>query len=217
MIYRKYLKRLLDVALSLPAILFLSPVFVLIAAAIKWDTRGPVLFRQVRYGRNKRLFIIYKFRTMYAYADHNVPANRLQNAERMTTRVGRFLRRSSLDELPQLFNILFGQMSFVGPRPVIRQEADLIVERDRDGANAVLPGLTGWAQVNGRANVVPLEKARLDGEYVKRMSFLFDCRCVYKTFSVMWNTHEDVGERLGDDGAEGKVRERIGQHCHIQQ
>lgn len=217
MIYRKYVKRLLDVAMAFFAILILSPVFIVMGIIIRCDSDGPVFFRQVRYGRDKKLFHIYKFRTMYAYARHDLPSSRVANVDRMTTKTGRFLRRSGLDELPQLVNILAGQMSFVGPRPVIRQEASLIVERDRYGANSVTPGLTGWAQVNGRDSVTPIEKARLDGEYVQKMSFLFDCKCILMTFSTLRNPHMVAADRNEDDGAEEQVREGIGQHCHIQQ
>jgi len=158
-----------------------------------------VLFRQKRVGQGKRHFMIYKFRTMRTDAPKDQPTHLLQDPNAYITPVGRFLRRSSLDELPQLMNILKGEMAVVGPRPALWNQFDLIAERDRYGANDVRPGLTGWAQINGR-DELPIEvKARLDGEYVKRMSFGFDLRCILGTVVKVLRS-EDVVEGARDEG-----------------
>ena len=176
-----HVKRILDFLLSLLAIVVLSPVLLVISVVIRVTSPGPVLFRQKRVGQGKRHFMIYKFRTMRTDAPKDQPTHLLQDPNAYITPVGRFLRRSSLDELPQLMNILKGEMAVVGPRPALWNQFDLIAERDRYGANDVRPGLTGWAQINGR-DELPIEvKARLDGEYVKRMSFGFDLRCILGT------------------------------------
>ena len=177
-----HIKRALDIVSSLFALILLFPVFLIIALVIKLTSPGPVFFTQTRVGLHKKHFRIYKFRTMSTDAPRNMPTHQLRNAYRFITPVGRFLRLSSLDELPQLINILKGEMSVVGPRPVVWKEFDLIAERDKYHANDVLPGLTGWAQINGRDTIPVDVKARLDGEYVARMSFLFDLRCVLGTF-----------------------------------
>ena len=180
------IKRGLDALLSLLAIAVLSPLLIGLAVAVKTSSPGPVFFRQKRVGRGKTHFMIYKFRTMRTDAPKDQPTHLLENPEAYITPVGRFLRRHSLDELPQLFNILKGEMAVVGPRPALWNQYDLIAERDKYGANDVIPGLTGWAQVNGRDELPIEEKARLDGEYVKRISFAFDCKCFFKTiFSVL--------------------------------
>ena len=176
-----YLKRALDFILSLIALIVLSPVLLVIAAAIKATSPGPVFFKQKRVGLKKTHFMIYKFRTMRTDAPKDAPTHLLQNAQSFITPVGRFLRASSLDALPQLLHILKGEMSIVGPRPALWNQFDLIAERDRYRANDVLPGLTGWAQINGRDELPIDVKARLDGEYVSRMSFVFDVRCILGT------------------------------------
>ena len=181
-----YVKRALDFVLSLAALILLSPVMLIIAIIIRATSPGPVLFRQKRVGLRCSHFMIYKFRTMRTDAPKDAPTHLLQNAESFITPVGRFLRASSLDELPQLINILRGEMAVVGPRPVLWNQYDLIAAREAVGANGVLPGLTGWAQINGRDELPIDVKARLDGEYVRRMSFLFDLRCIFGTvFSVL--------------------------------
>ena len=162
--YAKILKRMLDVILSFMAILLLALPMLLIALVIRIDSKGPALFRQKRVGKGKKLFTILKFRTMQHDAPHETPTPQMQEASRWTTRVGGFLRRTSLDELPQLFNILVGQMSFVGPRPALWNEFELIEARDANGANALRPGLTGWAQINGRNRLDPVKKVEYDGE-----------------------------------------------------
>lgn len=179
--YVHFFKRLIDIVLSLLGIVLLSPLLLLIALLIKLDSKGPVLFRQKRVGKNKKYFNILKFRTMKADAPHDTPTHLMKDPEAYHTRIGKLLRRTSLDELPQLFNILVGQMSIIGPRPALWNQDDLIAARDLYHANDVLPGLTGWAQINGRDELEIDEKARLDGEYAARISFIFDCKCFFGT------------------------------------
>ena len=174
-------KRLVDIALSIVGIVILSPVFLILVVAIKLDSRGPVLFRQKRVGIHKSHFYILKFRTMRIDTPTDTPTHLLDNPEQHITRVGKFLRRTSLDELPQIINILKGEMSFIGPRPALWNQYDLLEERDRYGANDVVPGLTGWAQINGRDELPIDEKARLDGEYVSRFGIAIDVRCFFAT------------------------------------
>lgn len=179
-------KRLLGFILALVACIVLIPVFLCIMGAIKIESRGPVFFKQKRVGLKKSHFNILKFRTMYIETPQDTPTHLLADPDVYITRVGKFLRKTSLDELPQLFNILKGEMSFVGPRPALWNQYDLIDERDKYKANDTLPGLTGWAQINGR-DELPIEvKAKLDGDYVQRMGILMDSRCFIATvFSVL--------------------------------
>ena len=189
----KYVKRGLDVLLSLAGIIVLAVPMLVIAVAVKLDSPGPALFRQRRVGIHKTYFEILKFRTMRTDTPHDAPTHQLQGASTYITKVGAFLRKTSLDELPQLFNILLGQMSVVGPRPALWNQEDLLAERDRYGANDVRPGLTGWAQINGRDELPIPVKARFDGEYVERISFAFDCKCFFGTiFKVL--RHDGVVE-----------------------
>lgn len=181
MIYRRYVKRALDIVCAAAGILVLSPLLAALAVWVRLDSAGPVLFRQKRVGKDKTLFCILKFRTMYADTPKDVPTHLLQNPEAMITRSGRFLRRTSLDELPQLFNILAGQMSVVGPRPALWNQDDLVAERDKYGANALVPGLTGWAQANGRDELPIPVKASLDGYYAQHISFGLDVKILLKT------------------------------------
>ena len=181
--YQKFWKRVLDVVLSGCAIVVLSPVFLILVIAIKVDDPGPVFFRQKRVGIHKSHFHILKFRTMKVSTPKDVPTHLLENPQQYITRVGGFLRKTSLDELPQIFQIFTGEMSIIGPRPALWNQFDLIAERDRYGANDVRPGLTGWAQINGRDELPIDVKARLDGEYVEKLSFLFDCRCFFGTIT----------------------------------
>ena len=191
--YLKFGKRLLDLILSGCAIVVLSPVYLLIAITIKLDDPGPVFFRQKRVGIHKTHFEILKFRTMKCSTPKDVPTHLLENPEQYITRVGKVLRKTSLDELPQIFQIFTGKMSIIGPRPALWNQFDLIAERDKYGANDVRPGLTGWAQINGRDELEIPVKARLDGEYVQNLSFLFDCRCFFGTiFKVL--RHDGVVE-----------------------
>ena len=179
--YQKFGKRFLDIVLSACGIIVLAPVFLVIAIAIRVDDPGPVFFRQKRVGIHKTHFQIMKFRTMRMDAPRDVPTHLLENPEACITRVGRILRKTSVDELPQIFQILTGEMSTIGPRPTLWNQFDLIEERDKYGANDVRPGLTGWAQINGRDELPIDVKARLDGEYVQKMSFSFDCKCFFGT------------------------------------
>ncbi|MDO5151995.1 MAG: sugar transferase [Eubacteriales bacterium] len=191
--YRKFGKRLLDIILSGCGIVILAPVYLIIAAAIKLDDPGPVFFRQKRVGIHKTHFQILKFRTMKMETPKDMPTHLLDHPEQYITRVGRLLRKASLDELPQIFQIFTGQMSIIGPRPALWNQFDLIAERDKYGANDVRPGLTGWAQINGRDELSIDVKARFDGEYVEKMSFLFDCKCFFGTIvSVL--KHDGVVE-----------------------
>ena len=189
----KIVKRLLDFIVSLFAIIALSPVFVITSIAIKADSKGPVLFVQKRVGKDKKNFNMYKFRSMRTDTPHDMPTHLLNNPDAFITKVGKFLRKSSLDELPQLFNILKGDMSVVGPRPALWNQDDLIAERDKYNANSIRPGLTGWAQVNGRDELEIDVKAKFDGEYVEKMSLLFDIKCIFNT-ALQVIKHEGVVE-----------------------
>ena len=179
--YRKFGKRLVDILLSGIALIPLSVVYLILAIAIKMDDPGPVFFRQKRVGLHKTHFEIMKFRTMKMETPRDMPTHLLKNPEQYITRVGGFLRKYSLDELPQILQIFTGKMSIVGPRPALWNQFDLIEERDKYGANDVRPGLTGWAQINGRDELPIDVKARLDGEYVQKMGFLFDIKCMLGT------------------------------------
>ncbi|WP_080843896.1 sugar transferase [Cytobacillus gottheilii] len=174
-------KRLIDIILSLIGIIVLSPIFLILIIAIKIDSRGPVLFKQKRVGINKTHFNILKFRTMRIDTPKDTPTHLLSNPEQYITKMGKFLRKTSLDELPQIWNIFVGQMSIIGPRPALWNQYDLIAERDKYGANDVPPGLTGWAQINGR-DELPIEiKAKLDGEYVEMINPWMDVKCFFGT------------------------------------
>ena len=191
--YQKFGKRALDVVLSGCGIVVLAPVYLILAAAIKIDDPGPVFFRQKRVGIHKTHFNIMKFRTMKMETPRDMPTHLLENPEQYITRVGKILRKTSLDELPQIFQIFTGEMSIIGPRPALWNQFDLIEERDKYGANDVRPGLTGWAQINGRDELPIDVKARFDGEYVQNMSFAFDCKCFFGTIvSVL--KHDGVVE-----------------------
>lgn len=184
--YIRYIKRILDIVLSFVGLILSSWLFLIIIAAIEIDDPGPVFFTQKRVGIRKKHFNLYKFRSMKMSTPHDTPTHLLENPDQYITRVGRFLRKTSLDEIPQLINILKNDMSVIGPRPALWNQYDLLEERDRYGANDIKPGLSGWAQICGRDELEILDKARLDGEYVRNMSFLFDCRCFFGTaFSVL--------------------------------
>ena len=180
-IYKKHLKRVIDVFIALIGIIILFPLFLVLILAIKIDSKGPIFFIQRRVGKDKRHFNILKFRTMRMDTPHDTPTHLLYNPDRWITKVGMFLRKTSLDELPQLINILIGQMAIVGPRPALWNQYDLIEERDKYNANNVRPGLTGWAQINGRDKLKIEDKARMDGEYVENISFVFDFKCILRT------------------------------------
>ena len=179
--YKKFGKRLLDLVLSGCAIVVLFPVLLILMIAIKLDSPGPVFFRQKRVGIHKTHFGILKFRTMRIDTPRDCPTHLLENPQQWITRVGGFLRKTSLDELPQIFNIFAGHMSIIGPRPALWNQFDLIEERDKYGANDVMPGLTGWAQINGRDELPIDVKAKLDGEYVEKQSLAFDIKCFVGT------------------------------------
>ena len=175
------IKRLGDIILSSIGMMILSPIFLALFILIKLDSRGSAFFRQKRVGIHKTYFYMLKFRTMKINTPKDIPTHQLENPEQYITRAGRFLRKTSLDELPQIFHIFTGKMSIIGPRPALWNQYDLIEEREKYGANDIRPGLTGWAQVNGRDELPIHIKARFDGEYVKNMSFLFDCKCFFMT------------------------------------
>jgi O-antigen biosynthesis protein WbqP len=192
-------KRTLDFICSLLALIVLSPLFLILIIAIKIDSKGPVLFKQKRVGIHKTHFNILKFRTMRVDTPNDIPTHQLKNPGQYITKVGQFLRKTSLDELPQIWNIFVGQMSVIGPRPALWNQYDLIEERDKFGANDVPVGLTGWAQINGRDELPIKEKAKLDGEYVNNIGPLMDMRCFFGTiFSVL----KSDGVREGGTGSE---------------
>lgn len=176
-----FFKRVLDFILALVGLIILSPVFLMLVIFIKLDSKGPILFKQKRVGIHKTHFEILKFRTMKIDTPKDMPTHMLANPEKYITRVGKFLRKTSLDELPQIINILKGEMSIIGPRPALWNQYDLIAERDKYGANDILPGLTGWAQVHGRDELEIEEKAKLDGYYVKHLGFKLDVQCFFLT------------------------------------
>ena len=191
--YRTRIKRLLDIFLSACGILCLSWLLLLLAVAIKLDSPGPVFFRQKRVGIGKRHFQILKFRTMRIDCPHDMPTHLLHDPEQYITRMGRFLRKTSLDELPQLWNILVGDMAVIGPRPALGNQYDLLAERDKYVAHDVRPGLTGWAQIHGRDELEIAEKAKLDGWYVEHISFLLDVKCFFGTITAVLK-HDGVVE-----------------------
>lgn len=195
-------KRILDVIISAVALIVLLPVFVVIALVIRLDSKGSVFFLQKRAGRGDKTFRMVKFRTMRVDTPHDTATHLLKNADSYITRVGAFLRKTSLDELPQLWNIVVGDMSLVGPRPALWNQADLLKARRRFGAADVRPGLTGWAQINGRDELPIEQKARLDGEYVRRMSFGFDLRCILGTISAV------IHRRGVVEGGTGAMQEK---------
>ena len=212
LLYKPIFKRVIDIVLSGLAIVVLIPLWIVLIIAIKIDSKGPVLFKQKRVGIHKKTFTIIKFRTMRIDAPHDMPTHMLENPEAFMTKFQRFMRKSSLDELPQLGCIFIGKMSIIGPRPVLWNQDDLIAERDKYGANDVKPGLTGWAQINGRDELEIPVKAKLDGEYVEKQSFLFDCKCFFGTiFSVLRHDgvveggtgelHKEQKQQLSEEGA----------------
>ena len=181
MMYRKFFKRFIDIALSFCGLVVLAVPMVIFAIIVKLDSKGPVLFWQERVGLHKETFMMPKFRSMYTETPGDMPTHLLSDPDRWITPVGKVYRKLSIDELPQIWCILTGKMSIIGPRPALWNQYDLIEERDKYGANDVRPGLTGWAQINGRDELEIPVKAKLDGEYVEKMSFLFDCKCFFGT------------------------------------
>ena len=191
--YKKIIKRLLDIILSLIGLIVTAIPMAIVALVIKREDPGPSVFKQKRFGIHKSFFTLYKFRSMKLSTPHDVPTHQLENPDQYLLKSGKFIRKFSLDELPQLLNIFKGDMSVVGPRPALWNQDDLIAERDKYGANDVKPGLTGWAQINGRDELEIPVKAKLDGEYAQKQSFLFDCRCFFGTFLKVLK-HEGVVE-----------------------
>lgn len=187
-LYDRYIKRMIDIFLSGAGLIVLFPFFVAISIAIKIDDSGPILFMQKRIGKNKKYFNLHKFRTMKMSTPHDVPTHMLDNPEQYITQVGRWMRRTSIDELPQIWDIFVGNMSIIGPRPALWNQDVLVAERDRYNANNLKPGLTGWAQINGRDELDIATKAMMDGEYVVKESFLFDCCCFWRTFSSVFKS-----------------------------
>ena len=196
------IKRLIDLVLSVCGLIVLSPLLIAIVIAIKLDSKGPVIFKQKRVGKNKTYFNIWKFRTMRTDAPKDMPTHLLSSPDAYITKIGKFLRQTSLDELPQILQIVVGKMAIIGPRPALWNQYDLIEERDKYGANDITPGLTGWAQVNGRDELEIPVKAKLDGEYVEKMGFIMDCKCFIMTiFSVA--RHDGVVE-----GGTGSIKDK---------
>ncbi|WP_364150249.1 sugar transferase [Paenibacillus sp. LPE1-1-1.1] len=191
-----------DIVLSFIAMIILSPLLIVVSVLIKMDSKGPVFFKQKRIGKNKRHFYILKFRTMRIGTPKDTPTHMLQDPNAFITKLGQFLRKSSLDELPQIINILKGEMSIIGPRPALWNQYDLIAERDKYGANDILPGLTGWAQINGR-DELPIEvKAKLDGEYVDKIGLWMDVKCFFGTILSVVRRDGVV------EGESGKIRDK---------
>ncbi|MBQ2944225.1 MAG: sugar transferase [Ruminococcus sp.] len=191
--YKRCIKRILDIIISTIAILFLILPMLIVAIIIKIDSPGPILFKQRRIGLHKKEFVMLKFRSMPVSAPSNVATHLLDIGTIELTKFQKLIRKYSIDELPQFFNIWLGQISLVGPRPALYNQDDLVAERDKYGANDVKPGLTGWAQINGRDELAIPVKARYDGEYVENLSFIFDCKCFFGTFKSVVN-HDGVVE-----------------------
>ena len=189
----KRIKRIIDITLAFIGLIILLPVFIILIIAIKVDSKGPVLFRQKRVGKYKKHFNILKLRTMSSDTPKDIPTHLLSNPDQYITKVGKFLRKTSMDELPQIINIIKGEMSIIGPRPALWNQYDLIEERDIYGANDIRPGLTGWAQIRGRDELKIQDKAKLDGDYIKRMGFIFDSKCFIGTITSIIR-HEGVVE-----------------------
>ena len=182
----KYIKRIMDIALSLIGLIALSPLFLMLFFILFFDLGFPVIFKQKRFGKNNKMFYIIKFRTLYKNAPKDVPTDEFKDVDKYLSKISKIIRKLSLDELPQLYNILIGEMSIVGPRPALWNQTNLVSLREKYNANGVKPGLTGWAQINGRDNLLDEEKAKYDGYYVENISFLFDLKIFIKTFKVIF-------------------------------
>ena len=204
--YKKFVKRLIDIILSFLGLVILAIPMVILAVIVKLDSKGPVLFWQKRVGLHKETFMMPKFRSMYTETPSDMPTHLLNDPSRWITPVGKIYRKLSIDELPQIFCILTGKMSIIGPRPALWNQFDLIEERDKYGANDIRPGLTGWAQINGRDELEIPVKAKLDGEYVDKMSFLFDCKCFFGTILAVLR-HDGVVE--GGTGAMKDEKDKV--------
>lgn len=206
--YKSFFKRLIDLVLSFVGILVLALPMLILALIIKIDDPGPVFFKQKRVGKGKTYFSLLKFRSMKMSTPHDMPTHMLENPEQYITKVGKILRKTSLDELPQIFNIFVGQMSIIGPRPALWNQEDLLAERDKYGANDIMPGLTGWAQINGRDELEIDVKAKFDGEYVEKMSFLFDCKCFFGTILNVLKSDGVVEGGTGEMKREAEKEEK---------
>ena len=204
--YKKFGKRLIDIVLSFTGLVVLAVPMVIFAIIVKLDSKGPILFWQKRVGLHKETFMMPKFRSMYTETPSDMPTHLLNDPSRWITPVGKVYRKLSIDELPQIWCILTGKMSIIGPRPALWNQFDLIEERDKYGANDVRPGLTGWAQINGRDELEIPVKAKLDGEYVEKMSFLFDCKCFFGTILAVLR-HDGVVE--GGTGAMQEEKDTV--------
>lgn len=209
-IYQKAIKRFIDIILSLIGIVVLAIPMAIFALIIRIEDPGPVIFRQKRVGLHKSYFNVLKFRSMKMSTPHDMPTHMLENPDQYILKCGRWMRKMSIDELPQLFNIFVGEMSIIGPRPALWNQYDLIAERDKYGANDVKPGLTGWAQINGRDELEIADKARLDGEYVEKMSFAFDCKCFFGTIKSVLRHDGVVEGGTGEMKREEQERETVG-------
>lgn len=207
-VYNRFCKRIIDIICSLIAIIVLSIIYLPICVIIKITSPGPVFFKQKRVGKNKTYFNILKFRTMRVDTPKDCPTHMLENPDQYITKVGGFLRKTSLDELPQIFNIFKGDMSIIGPRPALWNQDDLIAERDKYNANEAKPGLTGWAQINGRDEIPIPVKARLDGEYVDNISFSFDLKCLFLTVVSVFKS-DGVVEGGTGQMTESEIQEKV--------
>ncbi len=203
--YSKFLKRFIDIVLSGIGLLVLAIPMLIVAIIIRCEDPGPVIFKQKRVGKNKKLFSLYKFRSMKMNTPHDMPTHMLENPEQYILKVGGFIRKTSIDELPQLWNIFKGDMSIIGPRPALWNQDDLVAERDKYGANDVKPGLTGWAQINGRDELEIPIKAKLDGEYVEKMGFGMDIKCFFGTIKSVLKSDGVV------EGGTGEMKKKEGQ------
>lgn len=207
--YKKYIKNILDFLLAFIGLIILFPFFIIFSIIIKLESKGPIFFKQERIGKDKKHFKIYKFRTMRVDTPKDMPTHMLRGAESYITKFGGFMRKTSIDELPQLINILKGEMAIIGPRPALWNQDDLIEERDKYNANSIKPGLTGWAQVNGRDELeIPL-KAKYDGEYLRKMSFIFDVKVFFKTVIKVFK-HDGVVEGIQENESTKKEKQEVG-------
>ena len=202
--YKKYIKSILDFILAFLGLIILLPFFIIFSIIIKLESKGPIFFKQERIGKDKKHFKIYKFRTMRTDTPKDMPTHMLKDAKNYITKFGSFMRKTSIDELPQIINILKGEMSIIGPRPALWNQEDLIEERDKYDANSVKPGLTGWAQVNGRDELEIPVKAKYDGEYIGKISFAFDVKVFFKTVIKVFK-HDGVVEGKQEEKVEEKV------------
>ena len=208
--YKHFFKRFIDIVLSFIGIVVLALPMIVFALIIKAEDPGPAFFKQKRIGIHKTQFSLLKFRSMKMSTPHDMPTHMLENPEQYILRCGRWMRKMSIDELPQIFNIFTGKMSIIGPRPALWNQDDLIAERDKYGANDIKPGLTGWAQINGRDELEISEKARLDGEYAEKMSFAFDCKCFFGTIKSVLHHDGVVEGGTGELKREEKEKEMVG-------